>query len=180
MLWSGLGSLLVACAAVGEEPRPLAPVASASSTTPQAKALPVRPASDLAQVIREQGDGRPLVLHFWATWCVACVDEFRRLAPALNALPARGFRVALVSVDEPDTRARAPEMLARFGLGGLPALVLDAPSPEPVARALGEPKFNGVLPATFLFDRRGKKTRAFLGSASAEALEAAVRAASTP
>jgi thiol-disulfide isomerase/thioredoxin len=131
-----------------------------------------RPA-ELPELVRELGRGEPLVLHFWATWCDACRGEFQRLGPLLLALPGLGVRVALVSIDAPATRPRAPGMLAGLGLSALPAIFMDAPSPESVASALSEPGFDGVLPANFVFDREGRKLKAFLGTARAAALEAA-------
>jgi peroxiredoxin len=59
----------------------------------------------------------------------------------------------------------------------LPLAVLDAPDPAPVARALGEPKWDGTLPATFVFDARGKKVAAFLGTTTRAQIEKALRKA---
>ncbi len=54
-------------------------------------------------------------------------------------------------------------MLRRFRLAKLPALLLDAPEPATVAQAVGEPSWDGTLPATFLFDAHGKLARSFIG-----------------
>jgi hypothetical protein len=45
-----------------------------------------------------------------------------------------------------------------------------------VARAIGEPSWDGTLPATFVFDGEGKLRRSFVGRADPGALEAAIRA----
>jgi thiol-disulfide isomerase/thioredoxin len=121
---------------------------------------------------------RPVVLHFWATWCVACREEFPALRPMLLQLPARGVGVLLVSIDRPEDRPKAQQMLSQYELLGLPAVLLDAPDPGPVTRAVGEPKWDGTLPATFVFDARGKLRRSFIGRAQPAALEAAVRVVS--
>jgi thiol-disulfide isomerase/thioredoxin len=158
-----------------------APSAAASAApAPLAATAPVppaRPAADAARLAVEAGAGRPAVLHFWATWCEACEDEFRRLGPLFNALPGRDVAVELVSIDAPETRARIAPMLERLGLARLPLAVLDAPDPAPVARALGEPKWDGTLPATFVFDARGKKVASFLGTTTRARLEKALRKA---
>jgi peroxiredoxin len=135
----------------------------------------VRPAADAGKLALEIGRGRPVVLHFWATWCDACEGEFARLHKLLNALPARGVAVQLVSIDAPETRAVVPAALAHFGVARLPSLILDAPDPAPVAAALGEPRWDGTLPATFVFDARGNKVAAFLGATKRAQLEKAVR-----
>jgi thiol-disulfide isomerase/thioredoxin len=138
-------------------------------------AMPVRPIADAPKLVHELGHGKPLVLHFFASWCGACREEFPRLRPLLLRLPARGVEVALVTIDRPDDREKAEEMLRRYKLTALPALLLDAPEPDPVAKAVGEPKWEGTLPATFVYDARGKLVRGFIGTADPQALEAEIR-----
>jgi cytochrome c biogenesis protein CcmG/thiol:disulfide interchange protein DsbE len=142
-----------------------------------AAAMPVLPVSQAPNlVVRAAGkQARPVVLHFWATWCVACRQEFPSLRQQLLQLPDRGAGVLLVSIDRPDQRARAQEMLAEYKLLAVPAVLLDAPNPDPVLRAVGEPKWDGTLPATFVFDAKGKLRKSFIGRASPSQLEAAVR-----
>ena len=138
-------------------------------------AMPVRPIADAPQLVHDLGHGRPLVLHFFASWCAACREEFPRLRSLLLKLPARGVEVALVTIDRPEDRGKAEAMVKSFHLEKLPALLLDAPDPDPVARAVGEPKWEGTLPATFLYDARGKLLRSFIGTAEPQALEAEIR-----
>ena len=90
-------------------------------------------------------------------------------------LPDRGAGVLLVSIDRPEQRAAAQEMLAQYKLLAVPAVLLDAPDPGPVLRAVGEPRWDGTLPATFVFDAGGKLRKSFIGRASPAALEAAIR-----
>ena len=131
---------------------------------------------EASSLAREAGHGRPAVLHFWATWCEACRDEFPRIRKLLNQLPARNVGVLLVSIDRPDKLDAVKRDLRKFGVSRLPAVVLDAPDPEPVAKAVGEPAWDGTLPSTFVFDSQGKLVRSFLGRTEAGALEKAVRA----
>jgi thiol-disulfide isomerase/thioredoxin len=142
-----------------------------------AAAMPVLQATQAPQLVAEAAgkESRPVVLHFWATWCEACRDEFPALRPGLLKLPARGVGVLLVSIDRPGDRQKAQRMLARYRLLPLRAVLLDAPDPEPVVRAVGEPKWDGTLPATFVFDATGKLRKSFVGRAEPAALEAAIR-----
>ena len=84
--------------------------------------------------------------------------------------------VLLVSIDRPEDRERAEQMLAEYKLRAVKAVLLDAPNPQPVARAVGEPSWDGTLPATFVFDARRKLRKSFIGRADPAALRAAVRA----
>jgi thiol-disulfide isomerase/thioredoxin len=124
---------------------------------------------------REAGHGHPAVLHFWATWCDACRDEFPRIRRVLNALPARNVGVLLVSIDRPEKMELVERDLHLYRVGRLPAVILDAPDPEPVAKAVGEPRWDGTLPSTFVFDSSGKLRKSFLGKTDPAALERAVR-----
>jgi len=140
-------------------------------------AMPVLPVSQAPKLVSQAAgkQARPVVLHFWATWCVACREEFPSLRQQLVQLPDRGAGVLLVSIDRPEQRAAAQEMLAQYELLAVPAVLLDAPNPDPVLRAVGEPRWDGTLPATFVFDAGGKLRKSFIGRASPAALEAAVR-----
>ena len=142
-----------------------------------AAAMPVLPVSQAPKLVAQAAgkQPRPVVLHFWATWCVACREEFPSLRQQLLQLPDRGAGVLLVSIDRPEQRAAAQEMLAQYELLAVPAVLLDAPNPDPVLRAVGEPRWDGTLPATFVFDAGGKLRKSFIGRASPAALEAAVK-----
>src|SRR5712691_7170234 len=89
-------------------------------------------------------------------------------------LGSRGVELALITIDRPDDLSKAEEMLREFNLSGLRALLLDAPDPDPVAAAVGDPKWDGTLPATFVFDSQGKLFRSFIGRTDAPALDEAL------
>jgi thiol-disulfide isomerase/thioredoxin len=138
-----------------------------------AAGLQIKPISAVHDFV---GHGKPTVLHFWATWCGACRDEFPALRSRLLALPAHGVSVELVSVDRPEDAEKAWDMLEGFALVDLPSVLLDAPQPEPVAKAVGQPHWDGTLPATFVYDAEGKLVRSFLGRIpNPAALDRAVR-----
>lgn len=144
-----------------------------------AAAMPVLPGHNATSLVATAAGKtpRPVVLHFWATWCEACREEFPALRPQLTQLPSKGVGVLLISIDRPEDRQRAQQMLADFKLQKLRAVLLDAPDPAPVARAVGEKGWDGTLPATFVFDAKGKLRKSFIGRADPGALKTAVRAA---
>jgi cytochrome c biogenesis protein CcmG/thiol:disulfide interchange protein DsbE len=57
--------------------------------------------------------GRPIVVNFWASWCVPCRKEM----PALQAVSERaGGRVAFVGIDHQDGRGGATRFLDQTGV----------------------------------------------------------------
>ena len=96
--------------------------------------------------------GRPVLVNFWASWCVDC----RKEAPLLEAAYRRvGGRVAFVGVDTNDTRGAALSFLHEFdvtypsvydphgtaatayGLFGLPTTVFVSPGGRILERTVG-------------------------------------------
>lgn len=94
------------------------------------------------------------VVNLWATWCAPCVAEM----PDLRAIDETfGAEVALlgVSLDDmiPDTKpAKVNAFLEKYRIA-FPNLYYTGN-----ADALGEHyQFNGELPVTIVFDRKGKE-----------------------
>ncbi len=64
-----------------------------------------------------EGDGTPILVDFWAEWCMPC----RALAPVLEELSKEysgKIRFAKLNVDE------SQDIPAKFGIRGIPTLIL--------------------------------------------------------
>jgi thiol-disulfide isomerase/thioredoxin len=150
-------------------------LASAAGAEPSA--LPViRDPAAVRQLPAKLAPGKPVVLHFWATWCAPCVEELPALAKIFSELEAGGGRVVFLSLDKPADAAHAKEMLDALG-AGFAHYLLDAPDADPIIRIV-DPAWEGALPATFVYDRKGARVASLIGDTDLKALRKAWRKAS--
>ncbi|HEX8131655.1 MAG TPA: TlpA disulfide reductase family protein [Pyrinomonadaceae bacterium] len=107
----------------------------------------------------QRGDAqtaRPLLINFWATWCIPCRKEFPDLVKIDADYRGRGLEFVLVSADDvSDIKTTVPKFLREMRATSIPAYLLNATETE-AAIAQVDPTWGGELPATFLFDRQGK------------------------
>ena len=133
-----------------------ASLSEAPATRPAAVRLLGRPAPVLrvAGVAGSRLDlrdlrGRPVVVNFWATWCVPCRQELPLFAASARAHQPQGLTVVPVDYEE------SPEAVSRFwrdlGLDLTPYLDPDGVG----ARAFGVGLQETGLPVTVLVDRHG-------------------------
>jgi len=107
--------------------------------------------------------GRPLVLNFWATWCVPCIRELPALQGFQRDRAAQGWQVLALAVDSPVPvlefssrfKLELPVALAGTdglelmrqlgnGQGGLPFTVVFGPNGRVHARKLGETRIDDL------------------------------------
>jgi thiol-disulfide isomerase/thioredoxin len=105
--------------------------------------------------------GRWVVVNFWATWCVPCIQEI----PEIGAFAREHPDVAVIGVA---TDAEDPAKVKRFAakLGHTYPLVL---SNDAVERELGRP---AALPTTKIYDPEGRLVYDRAGRVDRKALEA--------
>jgi thiol-disulfide isomerase/thioredoxin len=125
---------------VHETPRPI-PDAEVLTPDGAAAALPT---------------GRPVVLNFWATWCVPCRVEMPHLA-ALQEAMGEEIEVVLVATGRNDPEA-ALEFLAEVGADGL----TDLRDPE---GSVGRGVAVVGLPTTLVLDPQGREVARLQGIA---------------
>jgi cytochrome c biogenesis protein CcmG, thiol:disulfide interchange protein DsbE len=105
-----------------------------------------------------QLQGKPVVLNFWASWCIPCVQEL----PVLSKGSAAHPDVAFVGADNQDTS------------GGFDSFEQLHQHPYPAGPiVVGSYQSYGVagLPATFFIDAQGLVTASFTGPLDATTLD---------
>jgi thiol-disulfide isomerase/thioredoxin len=124
----------------------------------------------------QRGEGeaaRPLLINFWATWCVPCRKEMPDLVKIDRDYRGRGLEFVVVSADDvAELKTDVPKFLSRMR-AGMPAFLLNATDTE-AAMAQIDPTWGGELPATFLFDRHGKLVFKHTGIINAAELRAEI------
>jgi len=99
-------------------------------------------------------NGKPLLINFWATWCVPCREEFPDLVK-IGADYKDKIDLITVSLDElSEINGDVPKFLAEMR-AEMPSYLLKTPSEE-AAIAVVSKDWQGGLPFTILFDEKGE------------------------
>lgn len=143
----------------------------AGAAAPAERLLPFDE-STLRQVLKHHA-GKVVLINFWATWCEPCRAEMPFLSWLASRLRNRGFVLLTVSADEPEQEADARAFLLENRIR-MPAYLKAVDDNDRFIGSI-DAKWSGALPASFLFDRKGKRVEAFIGETEPARIEAAVR-----
>lgn len=102
-------------------------------------------------------DGRLLILHFWATWCVPCrteMPELQELSEIMSGLP---IVVAGIAIDEEATRDQIP--------GALQQMEITFPIAEAAAGEISKDYWTWGIPVTYLINNKGRLLGRIRGTA---------------
>ncbi len=124
------------------------------------------------QKLVDSHKGKVVLYDFWATWCAPCRAELPQLAVLKDKLRSQGLELVTISADDREHKAAAEKFIQMYRVDG-PAYVKQADDDDHFISAI-DPKWNGALPALFLYDRAGHKVRSFVGATDMAALERAI------
>jgi len=127
-------------------------------------------AVELLELVRRT-EARAVLVNVWATWCAPCRKEVPSLLRLREELHDRGLRLILVSADFPSDVDAVRAFLAGYGIDFV--TYLKSGDDTEFVEGL-ERRWSGNLPASFVFDARGRLRHFWEGTAPYEAFRETV------
>lgn len=97
-------------------------------------------------------DPKPLLINFWATWCVPCVEEFPDLVKIDEKFRGKIDFITISLDDLAEINRGVPEFLEEMN-AKMPAYLLHTLKENEVIGAIS-PEWSGGLPFTVLYDSK--------------------------
>lgn len=116
--------------------------------------------STLEKLIKERNN-KPLFINVWATWCVPCREEFPDLVRLAGNYKDKADFIG-ISVDYDDEiNSKIIPFLKNFNVN-FPQYVNSFEDAQELINFFDK-DWNGAIPATFMYDRSGKKAVSIIG-----------------
>lgn len=155
----GLGCAAGLFLAVGGGPSYAAEPAAVKADAAPAKVelKRVKPQDFAAELAKHKG--KVVLVDFWATWCIPCLEQLPHTIKLHKEFAARGAVVIAVSMDDLDNEANVLAKLKELGAANTNFLI-DTDDAEAAFEKLGID--NGALPHYQLFGTDGKLVQKFV------------------
>jgi thiol-disulfide isomerase/thioredoxin len=175
---SKLASAFCLTAALLATSPPVFAQAPTKSAKPAAKQAPaVRDLQfidrDSYKALLEKYRGKALLVNFWATWCEPCREEYPMLNQLAKQYAPQGLHVVGISLDGDGEMILVRRFLAKHQ-PIFPNYRKRAGKEEEFINAVN-PRWSGAIPASFFYAADGRQIGSFVGEASREKYEAAIR-----
>lgn len=119
-------------------------------------------------VSRDASNDKPLLVNFWATWCVPCLAEFPELVK-IDGDYKNKIDFVVVSLDDlAEIKRDVPQFLTKMK-ASMPAYLLKTADEQAAIASIAK-NYEGALPFTILLDRSGEIVYTKKGKADAAIL----------
>lgn len=154
------------------KPAPAKPASASSAALP--KIVPLKPAA-FADMLKQRA-GNVVVVNFWATWCGPCAAEFPEFVKLDNEYRAKGgVRFVHITADDMSDLKKAAAFL-KDQKSNAEQFIQDTEDPQEMIDVVFK-DWQGVLPATFVYDKTGKRVFHRLGIIDRDVLIAEIEKA---
>jgi len=126
------------------------------------------PALDGAEVSLSQFRGQPVLINFWASWCIPCREEMPELVRAYEAHKAEGFIILGVNLTHEDTLSDAQAFAKEFSIS-FPVLL------DEDGTVSGKLYIIPGIPTSIFIDRDGLLKRIQVGKMTGQQIDRYVR-----
>jgi thiol-disulfide isomerase/thioredoxin len=120
-----------------------------------------------------QGRGHVVLLHFWASWCYPCLQELPLIDKFAHDTKARGLDIVSVSLDDPTRMGPRVAALLRKSAPHLTPHIIQFGNADDLIAAV-DPRWEGAIPALFVYDHLGQLRGNLIGAAERAELDALV------
>jgi thiol-disulfide isomerase/thioredoxin len=109
--------------------------------------------------------GRILLVHFWATWCLPCLEELPVISQFARDMKPRGLDVLSLSLDDPEkAQARVSKLLSEQAPNLTPVIAKFSDADQFIGTF--DSRWEGTIPALFAYDATGQRRGSHVGEAS--------------
>lgn len=124
--------------------------------------------------IKSANKGKVILFNFWATWCRPCVEEFPDLLKLKENFSDTSFTLVLVTLDFGKSfEVKTKEFLKKNDVDFV-TYFNGFGKDEDLINYMSK-DWEGSIPATFIYDKKGIMRNSFIGKQSYDAFRKAVQ-----
>ncbi len=124
--------------------------------------LPLEKISQLDK-IKEENSGKVVLYNFWASWCKPCVHEFPDLVKLYNKYKDKGFALIFISLDDTEEIESKVKPFLKKNNVDFVTYYNSISNIEDLINYFDK-DWEGAIPSTYIYDKKGKQVNKFLGS----------------
>ncbi|MDQ3021626.1 MAG: TlpA family protein disulfide reductase [Bacteroidota bacterium] len=117
--------------------------------------------------LREANIGKVVFFNYWASWCKPCVEEFPDILKLNNEYKDKDFKLVFVSLDfGDDLTTQTKKFLKKMNVDFV-TYYNNFKNDEDLITYMNK-DWDGGIPGTFIFDKKGKFQQALIGKTNYE------------
>lgn len=125
--------------------------------------------------IRKANSGKVILINMWASWCKPCVEEFPDLVKLYHNYKNENFELILISLDfKEEVDSKVIPFLKKNNVD-FPTYYIDVKNNAEDIINYFDKKWEGAIPASFIYDKNNAMVEAVIGSRNYNFFEAVIK-----